>query len=377
MQKIKEMRNHTLYINLQNFSGTRLLLCAFFCVFATMVQAQVTVEAKLDSAGILVGKRMGITLEVSADAGKFVELPQFDSLQQIVPGLEFVNATPVDTDYVNDGKRMVLTEKYYVTSFDTSLYSIPPMGVKVEGKVYKSNSLGMKVITYDIDTLNVDSIFGLKSEMAPPFVWADWSLVFRLSILAVIIALVLIYVAVRLKDNKPIIKRIKLKKRVAPHKAAMQKIEEIKEDKMLWQSEDSKEYYTQLTDTLRNYIKERYGFNAMEMTSFEIIQHLQEVNDEEAIGELRELFQTADLVKFAKYNTLINENDRNLVTAIEYINQTKQEEEEQKAQPEEIVVVEPHSKMTKRLLIAGVSVAAIVLVGVIGFLCYRIYMLTL
>ena len=146
---------------------------------------------------------------------------------------------------------------------------------------------------------------------------------------------------------------------------------------MLWQSEDSKEYYTQLTDTLRNYIKERYGFNAMEMTSFEIIQRLQEVNDEEAIGELRELFQTADLVKFAKYNTLINENDRNLVTAIEYINQTKQEEEEQKAQPEEIVVVEPHSKMTKRLLIAGVSVAAIVLVGVIGFLCYRIYMLTL
>ncbi|MBQ4381057.1 MAG: hypothetical protein II806_07235, partial [Bacteroidaceae bacterium] len=80
---------------------------------------------------------------------------------------------------------------------------------------------------------------------------------------------------------------------------------------------------------------------------------------------------------FAKYNTLINENDRNLVTAIEYINQTKQEEEEQKAQPEEIVVVEPHSKITKRLLIAGVSVAAIVLVGVIGFLCYRIYMLTL
>ena len=35
------------------------------------------------------------------------------------------------------------------------------------------------------------------------------------------------------------------------------------------------------------------------------------------------LFQTADLVKFAKYNTLINENDANLVNAIEFINQTK------------------------------------------------------
>ena len=341
------------------------------------VLAQVTVDAKLDSAGIFIGQRMGITLEVSADADKLVEMPVFDSLQQIVPGIEFVNALPVDTEYVNEGQRMILREKLFITSFDTALYSIPAFEVKVDGQAYRSNALGMKVFTFDIDTLNVDSIFGLKGEMAPPFVWTDWELVLWLSVLVLVIALMLIYVAVRLKDNKPIIKRIKLKKRVAPHQAAMQKIEEIKEDKMLWQSEDSKEYYTQLTDTLRNYIKERYGFNAMEMTSFEIIQKLQEVNDEDAINELRELFQTADLVKFAKYNTMINENDRNLVTAIEYINQTKLEEEEQKAQPDEIVVVEPHSQMTKRLLIAGVVAAAVVLVGVIGFLCYRIYMLTL
>lgn len=342
-------------------------------------KAQVTVDAKLDSAGIFIGSRMGITLEVSADVKDDVELPEFDSLQQIVPGIEFMGTTPVDTEYVNEGKRMVLKRKYYITSFDTALYNIPPMEVKVKGKVYKSKNLGMKVIIpFQIDTLHVDSIFGIKGEMAPPFVWEDWSLVFWLSILSVFITLLLIYVAVRLKDNKPIIRRIKTKKRIAPHKAAMQKIAEIKEDKALWQSEDSKEYYTQLTDTLRQYIRERYGFNAMEMTSFEIITKLQEVNDEEAINELRELFQTADLVKFAKYSTLINENDRNLVSAIEYINQTKQEEtEEQKAQPEEIVVVEPHSKMTKRLLTAGVALAAIVLICVVGYLCYRIYMLTL
>ncbi len=371
------MKKHISFIITCSAWYNRLMLCILLLCISGMSAAQVTVEAKLDSAGILIGHRMGITLEVSTDAGKLVELPQFDSLQQIVPGLEFVNATLVDTDYVNDGKRMVLTEKYFVTSFDTALYSIPPMKVKIDGKTYESNRLGMKVITYEIDTINVDSIFGLKSEMAPPFVWDDWSLVFRLSILAVLLAVILIYVAIRLKDNKPIIKRIKLKKRLAPHKAAMLKIEEIKEDKLLWQGEDSKEYYTLLTDTLRNYIKERYGFNAMEMTSFEIIQQLQQVNDEEAINELSELFQTADLVKFAKYNTMINENDRNLVTAIEYINQTKQDEEEQKPQPEEIVVVEPHSQLTKRLLIAGVALAAFVLVCVIGFLSYRIYMLTL
>ena len=356
----------------------RLILLVATCFILCGTKAQVTVEAKLDSAGIYIGKRMGITLEVSANAKSVVELPPYDSLQMIVPGVEFLSETPVDTEFVNDRKRMVLRKKYYVTSFDTALYNIPPMEVKVDGKVFKSKNLGMKVIIpFEVDTVHVDSIFGLKGEMEPPFVWEDWSLVLWLSILSVVITVMLIYVAVRLKDNKPIIKRIRTKKRLAPHKVAMQKIEEIKEDK-LWQSEDSKEYYTQLTDTIRQYIKERYGFNALEMTSFEIITKLQEVNDEEAINELRELFQTADLVKFAKYSTMINENDRNLVTAIAYINQTKQEEtEEQKAQPEEIVVVEPHSRMTKRLLIAGVVLAAVVLIGVVGYLCYRIYMLTL
>lgn len=366
----------SLALHLRCAQWVKLLLCALLVSVSS--HAQVTVEAKLDSAGIFIGQRMGINLEVSADANKMVELPEYDSLQQIVSGIEYLGATPVDTQYVNDGKRMVLTRKYLITSFDTALYSIPPMEVKVDGKVYKSNRMGMKVLTFNIDTLHTDSIFGIKSEMAPAFAWEDWQLVLWLSVIALAVTVILIYVAIRLKDNKPIIKRIRLKKRIAPHKAAMQKIEEIKEDKMLWQSEDSKEYYTKLTDTLRQYIKERYGFNAMEMTSFEIISKLQEFNDEDAINELRELFQTADLVKFAKYSTMINENDRNLVSAIEYINQTKQEEtEEQKAQPEEIVVVEPHSKTTKRLLLLGVSMASVILLAVIGYLCYRVYFLTI
>jgi hypothetical protein len=61
----------------------------------------------------------------------------------------------------------------------------------------------------------------------------------------------------------------------------------------------------------------------MEMTSSEIIDRLMASQDAKALDELRTLFQTADLVKFAKYSTLINENDMNLVNAIEFINSTK------------------------------------------------------
>lgn len=330
----------------------------------------------MDSAGIFIGQRIGMTLEVSADAGKEVELPEWDSLAQVVPGVEFVRAEKPDTSLLNDGKRMMLSRRYYFTSFDSALYLMPEMNVRVDGKEYQSKKLALKVLTFEIDTLHADSIFGIKAELAPPFDWAEWRQVIGWSIAALLIAGLLAYVIYRLKTNKPIIRRIRNKKRIAPHQAAMQKIEHIKEEK-IWQSEDSKEYYTQLTDTLRQYIKERYGFNALEMTSFEIIQKLQEVNDEEAISELRELFQTADLVKFAKYSTLINENDRNLVSAIEYINQTKLEEPEQKPQPEVIVVEEKRSKIAKWVLIGSIIAASIVLLAVLGFVGYRIYMLTL
>ncbi|MCR5313933.1 MAG: hypothetical protein K6E54_09935 [Bacteroidaceae bacterium] len=336
---------------------------------------QVTVENKMDSAYIYIGQRMGITIEVSADKGKNVELPIYDSLQMIVPGIEYLSCARPDTQFINDGKRMILKKKYYVTSFDTALYFIPPMQVKVDNKVFKAKNLALKVITFDVDTLHPEKIFGNKDVMSPPFDANEWILMIWLSFIVVIITAILLYVGIRLKDNKPIIKRIKLKQHIAPHKAAMKKIEKIKEEK-IWQSEDSKEYYTKLTDTLRQYIKERYGFNATEMTSYEIIQQLEQINDQEAIGELRELFQTADLVKFAKYSTLVNENDRNLVYAIEYINQTKVEEEV-KPQPEEIVVEEKRSKETKFILISLVLLSSIVLLAVFGYLMYRMFYLML
>ncbi len=338
------------------------------------VSAQVTVEAKIDSTRIFIGQQVELLLEVSTDAGKKVEFAHYDSLQQIIPGLEVVKSEEPDTDLLNDGKRMVLTKKYVVTSFDSALYYIPPMTVKVDGKEYKSKNLALKVVTFDVDTTKVDSIFAFKPEMKPQFSWDDWKPVIWMSVILLLLVAVLVYVFVRLVTNKPIMHRIKFRQHVAPHKLAMQKIEHIKEENLV-QSENSKEYYTQLTDTLRQYISERFGFNAMEMTSGEIIKQLEAENDEAALRELRELFQTADLVKFAKYTTLINENDRNLVAAIEYINQTKQEEEEKTAQPAEVVVEEHRSKMRKTILIVCIAVSLIAIIVVLCFLVYRLYYL--
>ena len=128
----------------------------------TAAKAQVTVDARLDSAAIFIGQRIGMTLEVSADRSKDVILPQWGSLQQVAPGLEFVRAEKTDTSSLDDDKRMLLRRRYYFTAFDSALILIPELEVKVDSKAYRSKPLALKVVTFDIDTLHTDSIYPIK-----------------------------------------------------------------------------------------------------------------------------------------------------------------------------------------------------------------------
>ena len=61
----------------------------------------------------------------------------------------------------------------------------------------------------------------------------------------------------------------------------------------------------------------------MEMTSSEIIDKLQEINDKESIKDLMYLFQTADLVKFAKARPEGTTNEDNYLNAYYFVEETK------------------------------------------------------
>lgn len=334
--------------------------------------AQVTVDARIDSLQMLVGQQTGITIEVSCDAKATVDMPTFQKGQNLVPGVEVVEMTAADTTKLNDGNRIQVSRKYIVTAWDSSFYYIPPMKVRVNDKDYETKNLAIKVYTVDVDTIHTDQYFGPKDVMNAPFSWDDWKPIIWCSLLFLVLLGLAGYLIHALRTGKPLIRIIRRKRKEPAHKVALGEIERIKTERT-WAQEDSKEYYTQLTDTLRTYIQERYGFSAMEMTSGEIIERLTQENDEEALNELRELFQTADLVKFAKWTTLINENDANLMTALEYINQTKQEEDPN--QPQEEIIITPEAKRqrisiwTMRITI---GVACIAATALLGWVIYRV-----
>ena len=186
----------------------------------------------------------------------------------------------------------------------------------------------------------------------------------------------LIYLIIRLSDNKPIIRKIKLEPKLPPHEIAMNEIEKIKGDKKL-QLGRLKDYYTDLTDAVRNYIKNRFGFNALEMTSSEIINRLMEVTDKaNDISGLKVLFQTADLVKFAKHNPGMNENDANLINAIQFINETKETIDDNSIiQPTEITVVEKRSLKVKVALILSIITLSVIILFVLIFIVRELYAL--
>ena len=352
----------------------RLSLCIILTVSVLAASAQVSVEAVIDSIQIFVGQQAHVTLTAIAKENAKVEFPQFKPTEYITPGVEVLDRQELEQQPQDNGfvsRSMV----YTMTSFDDTLYYLPPMTVKIDGKPYKSKSLALKVLTIEVDTLHAEQFFGPKDVQDNPFQWSDWSLPFWLSVLMLLLLAVTYYLYLRLRDNKPIISHIRIVKRLLPHQKAMKEIEQIKADKMVT-SENSKEYYTKLTDTLRKYIEERYGFSAMEMTSSEIIERLMATQDQKALDELRQLFTTADLVKFAKYSTLINENDANLVNAIDFINQTKLEnvpvEETVKPQFSE---EDQRSQKTRRILEYFISAIAVVILALFGYIIYILYLL--
>ena len=329
----------------------------------------VTVDATIDSLQILIGEQAKIKLQVSLDADKRAVFPIYKDT--LVKGVEIIDVAKADTQMLNDGKRALITQEYTITSFDSALYYLPPMEVQVENKPYYSKALALKVYSIPVDTLHPDIFYGPKNIMPSPFVWEDWYLAIACVLLFIPFVLLLIYLVKRIRDNKPIIRKVKVEPQLPPHQLAMQKIDQIKSEKV-WQKGHTKEYYTQLTDVLRLYIKKRFGFNAQEMTSDEIINRWFEIKDKDAFKDLCELFRTADLVKFAKHNPLMNENDANLINAIDFIEQTKDETEE-KPQPTEITVIEKRSLRIKILLGIGIVVITIILICSIVYVCSELY----
>lgn len=346
-----------------------LLLFSLQCM-----QAQVVVENRLDSTEILIGQQVRFQVKVTADAGQFIEFPRLKG-QEMIPGVEVVDITSPDTTWLNNNKRICVERTYLLTSFDSALYFLPPMSVVVGGKRYAATKgIGLKVNTVAVDTTKVDRYYGPRADVEGVFEWnAFWYFMSVLLVLLFVGSVVMIY---RSRSKRPMVRRKILPPPLPPHQIAQQEIEKIKQSGSI--ERGGKAYYMELTDVLRTYIEQRFGFNACKMTSPEIIDHLMKVDNEEALRELKQIFETADLVKFAKYDTQLNENDANLLKAVSFINSTKVESKEPPKPIIQEIPVSQKRQLALRtvILVLGIliALAAAVLLYYIGEFLYQTFM---
>ena len=282
-----------------------------------------TVNAHLDSTVLWIGSQTRLTFEVSQQPNQKVAMPIFSD--SIKGGLDLVEAVKTDTTKSADG-HILVSQHYVVTAFKDSLLYIPPFPFVANGDTVWSKSLSLKVVQpFKIDTASA-SITDIKPVMEPKFYWLGLFKIILL-VLLVIGILVITYILYRKYYKKKPIFENRIEQLLPPYIVALNQLDKIKQEKP-WQQGRTKEYHTELTDVIREYIESVFNINSMELTSEEILQQLYILRKEEktAYFGLKQILQLADLVKFAKWNPTPDEHELSLRNAYLFVDLTKVEE---------------------------------------------------
>jgi hypothetical protein len=314
---------------MHKFRSLFLLILVFAAIPA--YSQQVSVNASIDSTMLLIGQQSALHLKVSGPSTLNYTLPQFPG-DTLVNGIEVLARGPIDTVNQKNGE-IQLKVDYLITSFDTGLYYISPIKVLAGIDTVESNNMALKVLTYEVDTTNVN-LFDIKGAQAPPFVLSDYFVSIAIFLLAYILVLFAIWLILKKKYGLKTGETEPVQVYLLPHVRAIMDLDRLKAEKP-WKSGKNKEYYTRLTDIIRTYIENRFQINAMEMTTAEILPLFsKDKNTQSVFQNLRQILQLSDLVKFAKQVPLENENEMSIMNAYLFVNQTKIEEvqtvEEQK-----------------------------------------------
>ena len=302
-----------------------LLAVVLVCGTAAFASAQgsVVMRAKLDSTILLMGKQTALHLEVAQDKDAVGHLVQ-EMAPTLTDGVEVIERpTPDTTDLGNN--RIQINRDLIIQSFDSGVYVIPPFEYVVGRDTFRCSHLTLKVLAVNVDSMTtvhdfkpVEGVPFKIIDMLPDFI-ADYWWLYLAFIVAVAIVLG-IYYYWKKKGTLPLIPQ---KKEIPPFEEAMQCLDKLKE-RQLWQSGQEKSYYTELTDILRRYISRRFGVNAAEMTSAEIMSAMRKKEESRMVNDkLSDILSLADFVKFAKVRPLSDENETAFQRAVQYVEGTK------------------------------------------------------
>ena len=210
-----------------------------------------------------------------------------------------------------------------LTSFKDSLFAIEPIAFASGADTFWTEGLALNIVQpFEVDTAL--AITDIKDIEKAPIWW--WG-IFRWVLLAMLlggIGIGLYYLWRWYEKNKqPEEEPINPELLRPADEVALEKLDTIKAQK-IWKDGKVKEYQTELTDVVREYIGRRFDVQSTEKTSDETLRAMKPLIEKDLFVKLSKMLQLADLVKFAKWHTTPDENESALTTAYEFVQETKE-----------------------------------------------------
>jgi hypothetical protein len=252
------------------------------------------VKAEIDTTSIRIGEQF--QLKISVDETQNVIIPKIQ-----LKGLEVIDSTRIDTI------KNSLIRRYILTGFDSGAFYIPQQQIFVKNQAFLTDSLLINIATIAIDTLKVKK-FPIKSIKKEPYTFDDFRIYIYLilAILAIIGFWIYWFVIKKRKETED----APTYRTLPPFEEAILRLNEL-DEKLLWQNNKVKEYYSELTEIVRGYIERELKVPALENTTDEVLAMIKDFKNadsietsKETIKKLKDLLQEADLVKFAKSKPL-------------------------------------------------------------------------
>jgi hypothetical protein len=303
------------------------VLMLFVFRLVNLTGQEINVTTKFDTSKIYIGDQINFSVIVDQPARLQLPFPLFrDTLAK---NIEILSGPVVDTTAVTDSL-VRITGRYLVTSFDSGFYMVNPVYVELRNesgvKRYYSDYSILEVARVKITPPDTAAkIFDIIGPYRAPLTLGEimpW-------ILLGFLAAAIIWLAVRFG------KKLGRKKKEIPgvtisepaHVIAFRELERLKDEK-LWQSGETKKYYTRLTEILRKYLENRFSVFSLEMTTSETLDALIRTGfrKDDSYALLKSVLNGADLVKFAKYKPEASENDIHFENAWKFVSNTKKEE---------------------------------------------------
>lgn len=287
--------------------------------------APISISAKIDSTTLTMGDRTNIRVEVLKNGHYGLMMDQVQRDDQGVCTLNKVEVreTSIDSTDLGNG-RIQVVYTYLIQPFEPGTQSIGPFRFVNGADTIDSDIVTLKVLEPDMPKVMKDSLLinPFEGTVSVPGRWYDfipewwyWPL---LALLVIALGAVIFFLY---KKNGPTL--LPHKKVIPPYELAVKRLTHLKA-RHLAESGHDKEYYTELTDILRQYIDGRFGVNAREMTTTQILEAMSaEDTLKFFIDALGPVLRTADFVKFARQRPDISENIRSFNAVSDFVSTTR------------------------------------------------------